>query len=395
MSTIKNNTQTYISITPGADQSRLGFSWYFDSPGRGYLSLCVKGDPSSRREFYAEGVPANDRGHYSFQLTADMLIPDTEYEYRLTNGDVHSDIFGFRTGPAGDFSFAVVGDPQLDSHAQKRNVTEWKKTLGLIGSHEYFKGVGFIVSTGDQVEEYNDEDDYADYLEHPEMRRFPVATAIGNHDTDSPLYHTHFKVANFSDYGRTAAGTDNYFIYNDALFLVLNTNVYEEQKHRAFLLETIAKHPDVRWRIALFHNSIFTTGKHGPQRNLVAFREKLVPVLCEAGIDAVINGHDHIYCRSFVMDSLTPISDPACYGDGMRSVTDPQGIVYFTFNSASGIKGYDKTGDYDYDAITNQEHLPNLSRADVTHGSLRIVTYRTTDMSVVDEFTIYKTGRKG
>ena len=395
MSFIKENTQSYISLSPGGDASEVGFSWYFNSGGKGCLSLCEKGNPASMRYFYAEGVPAeNQRGHYSFQLTVNALLPDTVYQYTLTNGNIQSESYEFRTGPAGSFSFAAVGDPQLDSHSEKCNLSEWKKTLGIIADHEYFKGVGFIVSTGDQVEEYNDEDDYAAYLEHDEMKRFPVATAIGNHDTDSPLYNKHFNVANFSEYGKTAAGSNNHFVYNNALFLVLNTNIYVEAEHRDFLLETISKYPDVRWRIAVFHNSIFTTGKHGPQRNLVAFREKLVPVLAEAGIDIVINGHDHIYCRSYIMDVLTPVTDPSCYGDAFRSAEEPKGIVYITLNSASGIKGYDKTGDYDYDALTNQEHLPNVSRVDVSDGSLRIATYRTADMSLVDEFTIYKTNRK-
>lgn len=394
MSDVKKSTQSYISITVGADQSKLGFSWYFDTPEKGCLSLCEKDDSSSSRTFYTNGCPANDRGQYSFQLSVDALKPDTEYEYTLTNGNIQSETFCFRTGASGEFSFAAVGDPQLDSHAEKSNIPEWKRTLGIIADHEYFKGVSFIVSTGDQIEEYNDEDDYAAYLEHDEMKRFPVATAIGNHETDSPLYHMHFNVANFSGIARTDAGTNNHFIYNDVLFVVLNTNIYDIDEHRRFLLEVIPRYPDARWRIALFHNSIFTTGKHGPQRNLIAFREKLVPVLTEAGVDVVINGHDHIYCRSYIMDGLDPITDPSSYGDNMHSATDPDGILYITLNSASGIKCYDKTGEYDYDAITVQEHLPNVSRVDVSKDRFHIVTYRTTDMTVVDEFTIYKVNRK-
>ncbi len=392
MSIPVKNKQSYISISPGADETKLGFSWYFDAPGTGSLSY-VKKNESERVEplsLEAEGVTANDRGQCSYQVTAERLERDTEYLYWLTNNGHKSEIMGFRTGKEGDFSFAVVGDPQLDSHAEKSNLPEWKKTLAIIANHEYFNEIDFILSTGDQIEEYNDEGDYAAYLDHEEMRRFPVATAIGNHETDSPLYHMHFNVANFSDYGKTAAGSNSYFTYNDVLFIVLNTNIYDIEEHRAFMLETVAKHPDVNWRIAVFHNSVFTTGKHGPQANLIAFRKNLVPVLTEFGIDVVLNGHDHIYCRSFVMDGLKPITDPALYGENYSSVTDPQGIVYLTFNSASGIKGYDVTGEYDYDALSNQEHIPNVSRVDISNNRFHIVTYRTTDMSVVDKFTVNK-----
>ncbi len=396
MSIPTESKQSYISISPGSTERSLGFSWYFDAPGTGCLSY-VKKSEAARAEptsLEAQGVSANDRGQYSYQVTAESLERDTEYLYWLTNSGIQSKIMSFRTGKEGEFSFAIVGDPQLDSHAEKSNLPEWKKTLGIIANHEYFNEINFILSTGDQIEEYNDEGDYAAYLEHEEMRRFPVATAIGNHETDSPLYHMHFNVANFSDYGKTAAGSNNHFTYNNVLFIVLNTNIYNIEEHRAFMLETVAKHPDVSWRIAVFHNSVFTTGKHGPQANLIAFREKLVPVLTEFGIDVVLNGHDHIYCRSFVMDGLNPITDPARYGENYSSVTDPGGIVYLTFNSASGIKGYDVTGVYDYDAISNQEHIPNVSRVDISDNRFRVVTYRTTDMSVVDEFTVNKSTKR-
>lgn len=387
----KNHKQSYISITPGRDETELGFSWYFDAPGTGVLSFIKKDEYGSAPTLLsAEGVRANDRGQYSYQVTACVPERNTEYLYWLTNDCVQSEVMSFRTGKSGGFSFAVVGDPQLDSHAEKSNVPEWKKTLGIIAGHEYFRDVSFILSTGDQVEEYNDEDDYAAYLEHDEMRRFPVATAIGNHETDSPLYHLHFNVANFSGIARTDAGTNNHFTYNGVLFVVLNTNIYDIDEHRRFLLEVMPKFPDVRWRIAVFHNSVFTTGKHGPQANLIAFREKLVPVLTEFNIDVVINGHDHIYCRSFIMDGLKPVTDPALYGKDYSSIADPPGILYLTFNSASGIKGYDVTGVYDYDAVSNQEHIPNVSRVDISDGRFHVITYRTTDMSVVDEFTIFK-----
>ena len=389
--------QSYICLTVGKTEKELGFTWFFGEGGKGELRYAKKSEfndtemPRSAKCIATEGVSANDRGQYSFQLTVGELERNTEYVYQLTNGDTVSDIYSFKTGGEEEFSFALVGDPQVDSHREDDNVDNWARALKVIANDERFADADFILSTGDQIEEYNDEDDYSAFIEHDEMRRFPLATAIGNHETDSPLYHLHFNVCNFSKFARTEAGTNNYFIYNGVLFIILNTNVYNIEEHRDFINEVLAANPKVKWRIALFHTSIFTAGKHGPQENLIAFRKKLAPVLTEARFDLVLMGHDHIYCRTYIMDGITPLASPALYeGERYSTVTDPKGTVYITVNSASASKTYDITGDYGYTAFANQEHISNISRVSISDKRLNVTTYRTHDMSVVDNFTIRK-----
>ena len=389
------NEQSYISLTVGRDEKEIGFTWFFGRGGEGELIYAKRSElENGEMPYYAarvktEGVRANDRGQYSFQLTVGGLERNTEYVYRLKNGDTISDVHSFKTGGGEDFTFALVGDPQVDSHREDDNVGNWERTLEVIDNDPVFSNVDFIVSTGDQIEEYNDEDDYSAFLEHPQMSRFPFAVTIGNHETDSPLYHLHFNVCNFSKYARTDAGTNNHFTYNGVLFVVLNTNIYDVEEHRRFIEEVLAANPDPKWKIALFHVSIFTAGKHGPQENLISLREKLAPILDKAGFDIVLMGHDHIYCRTYVMDGLCAITDPSVYGgENYNAVTDPHGTVYITVNSASGSKTYDVTGDYGYTAFANQEHIANVSRVRVTHNEINVTTYRTLDMSVVDDFTI-------
>ncbi|WP_181988086.1 fibronectin type III domain-containing protein, partial [Hungatella hathewayi] len=78
-----------------------------------------------------------------------------------------------------------------------------------------------------------------------------------------------------------------------------------------------------------------------------------------------------------------------------ESVTDPaEGeVLYVTANSASGSKYYSiHNKDFPYAAVMNQESTPNITNVEVTDKSFAITTYRTTDMSVVDTFAIYKDG---
>ena len=72
-------------------------------------------------------------------------------------------------------------------------------------------------------------------------------------------------------------------------------------------------------------------------------------------------------------------------------MTNPDGILYVTVNSASGSKFYRiKDSEFAYAAVKNQENIPNISSIEVTGTSFKITTYRSTDMSVVDSFEILR-----
>jgi predicted MPP superfamily phosphohydrolase len=60
-------------------------------------------------------------------------------------------------------------------------------------------------------------------------------------------------------------------------------------------LEGELKSSTARWKIAVFHHPIYSSGKkHGSDQVL---REKLEPLFVRYGINAVFSGHDHIYER--------------------------------------------------------------------------------------------------
>ena len=118
-------------------------------------------------------------------------------------------------------------------------------------------------------------------------------------------------------------------------------------------------------------------------------------MLSENGIDLVLMGHDHVYTRSMLMDGSKALKEESFDQNGqpIHEVTNPKGLTYITANSASGSKYYEFTNNLtgDYIAVKNQEHTPNITKLDVSDNQLKIVTYRTTDLSVVDDFTINKT----
>ena len=79
-----------------------------------------------------------------------------------------------------------------------------------------------------------------------------------------------------------------------------------------------------------------------------------------------------------------------------NTVTDPQGILYMTANSASGSKYYELTAtQQDYIAARSQNWLPSYSVITMDADSFQIDTYQITDDGSVEQidetFTIEKT----
>ena len=82
-----------------------------------------------------------------------------------------------------------------------------------------------------------------------------------------------------------------------------------------------------------------------------------------------------------------------------NTVTDPQGILYMTANSASGSKYYELLStQQDYVAARSQNWLPSYSVITMTADSFSIDTYQITDdgktEAIDDIFTINKTAEK-
>lgn len=392
-----------VSLSIGADESQRNLTWYAANAVAGQVLVAAANDvaggemPADAAVFTATSAPANEEGKYSNQVTITGLKGGSEYAYQMVNGENKSEIYTFTTGDSGAFSFALAGDPQIGAGSTASDIEGWDKTLGIVAGDDAFEGVDFLLSAGDQVNSASDEEEYDGYLDHKELLNLPVATVIGNHDSSSNAYGQHFNVPNEAEKGTTTAGGDYWFTYNNVLFMALNSNNRSTAEHKAFMEEAIAANPDVSWKIVTFHHSIYSVASHATESDILQRRNELVPVFEELDIDVVLMGHDHVYVRTYMMDGLTPITVSDKYTDSdnngvPESVTDPDGILYVTANSASGSKFYTiQNQQFPYAAVQNQERVPNVSRVDVSDTAFTVTTYRTSDKSVVDTFTIYRT----
>lgn len=345
-------------------------------------------------------------------------------------------------------SETLSGDSGAANTAARNDAFGWNRTLEAAVAQD--PDVSFIISAGDQVNKTGQpkEEEYAGYLSADVLSYLPVATAIGNHDSLNPDYQYHFNNPNATDYGTTAAGGDYYYSYGNGLFIVLNTNNYNVAEHKQAIAQAVASDPDAAWRIVTIHQDIYGSGLDHSDTDGMILRTQLTPIFDQYDIDVVLQGHDHTYSRSKLLygdgqshgtyefrlndegtdydwdnayntqtNTQIPLypedgdttgetllsnfqADNHCYTIETTvgsTVTNPNGMLYMTANSASGSKFYELiSGQQDYIANRSQNWLPSWSVITMSETSFSIDTYQLTADGKTEKidstFTINKTG---
>lgn len=389
----KKITQKSVFLTVGSDSSSQGLTWYADTDKVGEVQYAVKNGDTFPKEYKTKQadrtIATNDSNFYSNQAVLDNLKPNTEYVYRVVNEDTVSKTYSFTSSDNnGSFSFALVGDPQIGASGNATKDTEgWNATVNTIKNT--LKS-DFLLSAGDQVNTASNESQYTGYLDKA-FSSLPSATTIGNHDSSSAAYNQHFNLPNESvDKGGTTAGTDYWFVYDNTLFMNINSNDRSTAEHKAFMQEAIKANPNVKWKTVVFHHSVYSTASHTDDGDIIQRRNELPNVFKELDIDVVLMGHDHVYTRTYVMDGQTPQRTEKVE----NSAINPNGIIYLTANSASGSKYYDIAApNADFSAKMDQSKRRTVTDIKVTDSTYTMTTYFADNMEQLDTFTIHKTDK--
>ena len=427
--TIRNNYEQ-IALTPGENATKMNFAWYcvteeipkiklMDSQGR--VIQEVQGQQNLANK---ETITENDNVITLIpnKVTVSGLAENTSYQYQYYLDGAWSDTYTFETKSTENFSVMYVGDPQIGaSVGQDDNSKEyhamndaynWNHTLSsALSAHS---NVSFILSAGDQINQTSVSKDadkleqqieYAGFLSSPLLRSMPVATTIGNHNSKSVNYSNHFNNPNTATSvatteGKTDAGTDYYFTYGNTLFVSIDTNNYNCATHENVIKEAVEANPDATWRVLMFHQDIYGSGYDHSDSDGIVLRTQLTPIIDKYDFDAVLQGHDHTYSRTYQLSSdgqthssyqsapktntddfSAYLGDNACYNiltniENKNNVVNPEGTVYFEANSATGSKYYQLIGtQQNYIAARSQSWRPTYSVIDFTETTLTVKTY--------------------
>ena len=187
-----------------------------------------------------------------------------------------------------------------------------------------------VLTLGDNAYPDGAAEDFRNCYE-PTWGQFKERTrpAPGNHE-----YETGGSSAYF-DYFGDAAGDPSKGYYSYELggwhFVALNSNCGEVLRcgpgspQGRWLEEDLAANDEQKCTLAYFHHPLFTSGSYRPGIERV---ERLWEILYAAGVDVVLNGHDHNYQR-FAPQDPQGRADPE---DGLRQfVVGTGGKKMYTF----------------------------------------------------------------
>jgi hypothetical protein len=162
-------------------------------------------------------------------------------------------------------------------------------------------------------------------------------------------------------------------------------------EHQAFMAEAIEANPKAKWKIVVWHYSIYSAAMHSTDDNSEGIRYYITPMLEDLDIDVVLMGHDHAYTRTHQMLGNEPQLDQTIGRRGQ--VINPTGVLYLTASSSSGSKYYelncnigDDTSDSAvyYNYVANyDEYIPTFTYFEVNHNTLKLSSY--TYLEVEDE----------
>ena len=372
-----------------------------------------------------ENTVVPDEDYFKAEITG--LKAGTAYEYQIgkkgSTSDNHwSEVFSFSTAKENidEFSFIAIGDTQ----GSQWDHFKYAKAA-LDEAFEKVSDPAFLLHTGDVVDSGYQASQWNRYFKTLGNYGTNVANfvSIGNHDTRnayvSDLMTTDNKNNYFSFYFNHPDVDVNAFVidpaayeklsasgkvlvdnlketvysydYGNAHFVVLNTGTYvntgnetyPDDKHiieaqRAWLEKDLEANKDAAWKIVVCHEAMYH--KNGAKQD----RKYLTDIIEKYGVDLVIEGHSHLYTRSY------PMKDGAVVTKSMTDVIEKgTGTIYMTIGATT--PSHSEIGTSTVEAMQKVIFSANEQAAYTTvsvKGNKLTFTTRQLNGLVIDNFVI-------
>lgn len=274
------------------------------------------------------------------------LKPGEKYCFRI--GDAErgwwSDVGIIETADNSDkVTFLHVTDMQSQNEKQYNTFANTIRQ-----AFKLFPDTKLIVSSGDQVDSGSNANQWKWLFNTASDTLLKTAfmPTVGNHEKSGYTLDNNFILPNSPEQD---AETGRYYSYdyNNVHFMVLNTNNLSEDgglsDDQLSWLRENAEKSDAQWKIVVLHKAVYSNGSHFDDKDVIGLREQLSTLMPELDIDVVLQGHDHVYLRTDVMNAnkvVTSETKTVTYnGREYKAKLDPQGTVY-VISACSGVKQY-------------------------------------------------------
>ncbi|MBR5320405.1 MAG: metallophosphoesterase [Clostridia bacterium] len=285
-----------------------------------------------------------------------------------------------------EYSFFHMSDPQ--SVTEKQYADNW--ALALNTAFTNHSDSGFILSTGDMVDNGND------FVEWKRM--FNSATEIlmstalmsasGNHEERGDNAQVNnFVYSNLPEQD-TTTGVYYSFDYNTAHVAVLNSNDLNDSNGLSdaqiqWLTEDMNA-SNKAWKFVALHKAPYSNGSHFDDDDVSAIRAQLQTLMPELDIDIVFQGHDHVYMRTDVMNNnaVVDTETQTLKYNGLEYVSkiSPEGTIY-SINGTAGSKHYEPKADSETEGTFPKGeavvsiNIPSYSYIQIDGGNLYFDSY--------------------
>ena len=310
-------------------------------PGKVYYGTSVSNLNSSVKESEEERI--------YHEVKIGGLKPGTKYYYSVEDSSKGTDTQYFITPPEIGQSTPVriwvisdFGQSNSDQNERRQQtVDQWKS----FNNNDYH--ASFVLSLGDQTEDdaiYQIQHNYFSQLEKVLMSS-PLYTTVGNHDNhDSTFnYLNTFSLPQKGEAGGIPSNNEKYysFDYSNIHVVVLCTEIYDNvlRKAQTDWLKKDLENNRQGWLIACMHQPLHSAGYHptDDDKSSLERRKEWLTILEDHGVDLILQGHNHVYERSYLVDNIignsTDLKDAnkidTCLGrtDSGGPYTKPAGCV--------------------------------------------------------------------
>ena len=321
-----------------------------------------------------------------FTSTLVNLSPNTQYSYRVGDGDHWSDTRSFSTADpeTNAFKFLIFGDSQAPVRGDSPYET-WRNTVQ--NAYKANPDAKFMINVGDLVDFGQQEAHWNAWFGAAEgvIDRIPEMPVTGNHEcygsreTRKPEYWmAQFVLPQNGPKGMK--GRVYSFDYGPVHFVMLDSQQQEQKEYgdilevqKTWLADDLAA-SRAMWKLVFFHKPPYGVMAKRPNDDIKA---AFCPIVEKYHADLVFNGHDHAIARTYVINNGVFMEKPS------------QGSIYYMVGQSGG-KTYKITEKQAYNTFFfNPLDQPNYILAEVDGKSIRLKVLMQ-DGTLLDTFCIDK-----
>lgn len=360
------------------------------------------------------GLEPNTRYYYSVGTPEYSIYQGADYSFKTSPADKDSSIRFWVTGDQGQAGEIQSGvrDAML-AWVKKNPVKSGNEKAELKYNPDFWLTTGDNAYRSGTNQQFQDNffDPYASILKHT-----PVWPSYGNHDARRWAFFNIFSFPTKAEVGGIASATEKYYSFDyGALHVVMldsqTSRIQKNSKMLRWLQKDLAA-TQQKWLVAVFHHPAYSKGSHNSDNpadslnRMQNVRKYVLPILEKAGVDIVLNGHSHMYERSWFMNCHYGMSNTftnnliqdgkptantestqqgSIYRKAQTGLSSLSGTIYVTIGSSARVD----SGDLNHPAMPVSLHESGSLVFDISGNKLS-ANFITQAGEIADSFSIVK-----